>query len=61
MMSTPEIPRYIYLVETGSCNDFYINVEGALMAKEKLDAQYKSLGLSRKAPMFKVRLEYSVY
>jgi hypothetical protein len=58
---TPMIPTKLYMVESGHDNTFYLNVEGALMAKEKLDEEYKRKGLSKKAPMFEVGLDYRIY
>lgn len=58
---TNDVPTRFYMVETGHGNEFFLNVEGALMLKEKLDHEYELRGLSKRTPMFTVKLDYSIY
>jgi hypothetical protein len=61
MITTEKIPSVMFAVHTPRGNEFYEHADDAKSVKSLLDASYIARGLSKRTPMYRVKLDYEIY
>lgn len=58
---TGQLIKELFMLHTPNGNELYLDEQDAIEVKEALDVGYKVQELSKRTPMYRIKMDYEVY